>query len=136
MRSAKALAERGVREMKGWLLLGAIAASLVMTVTVLGAQSPASPNAANGRRLFEKDGCYQCHGYAGQGGRDGARLAATAMNAQSFVRYVRGPFGAMPAFTAKVLPDEELADIYAFLKSLPTAAAAKDIPALARVREK
>jgi len=122
--------------MKGRLLLGAMAASLVMTVTTLDAQSPASPNPANGRRLFEKDGCYQCHGYAGQGGRDGARLAATAMSAQSFVRYVRGPFGAMPAFTAKVLPDDELADIYAYLKSLPAAAAAKDIPALSRVRDK
>jgi mono/diheme cytochrome c family protein len=110
------------------------AASLNITGTIAGAQ--ATPNAANGRRLFEKDGCFQCHGFAGQGGRDGARLAATAMNAQSFVRYVRGPFGAMPAFTAKVLPDEELADIYAYLKSLPTAAAAKDIPALSRVRDK
>ena len=128
MRSASLSGERLARG----LLLIAIAAS----VGIADAQSPASPNAANGRRLFEKDGCYQCHGYAGQGGRDGARLAATAMNAQAFVRYVRGPFGAMPAFTAKVLPDEELADIYAYLKSLPTAAAAKDIPALTRVREK
>lgn len=132
MRSASLSGERLTR----WLLLGAVGASLAMTVTILDAQSPPPPNAANGRRLFEKDGCYQCHGYAGQGGRDGARLAATAMNAQSFVRYVRGPFGAMPAFTARVLPDEELADIYAYLKSLPTAAAAKDIPALTRVREK
>jgi len=119
-----------------WLMLGAVAAPLAMTVSIVNAQSEASPNAATGRRLFEKDGCYQCHGYAGQGGRDGARLAATAMNAQSFVRYVRSPFGAMPAFTAKVLPDDELADIYAYLKSLPAAAAAKDIPALSRVREK
>jgi mono/diheme cytochrome c family protein len=118
------------------LLLGAIAASLAMTVTVADAQPATSPDAANGRRLFEKDGCFQCHGYAGQGGRDGARLAATAMNAQSFTRYVRRPLGAMPAFTAKVLRDEELADIYAYLKSLPTAAAAKDIPLLSRVREK
>ena len=43
---------------------------------------------------------------------------------------------ARPAFTAKVLPDEELADIYAYLKSLLTAVAAKDIPALSSVREK
>ena len=130
MRSASLSGERQA----GWLLLVAVIASVLVTNMVAGA--PATPNAANGRRLFEKDGCYQCHGYAGQGGRDGARLAATAMNAQSFVRYVRAPFGAMPAFTAKVLPDEDLADIYAYLKSLPTAAAAKDIPALRRVREK
>ena len=24
-------------------------------------------DAANGKRLFEKNGCYQCHGYWGQG---------------------------------------------------------------------
>jgi mono/diheme cytochrome c family protein len=133
MRIASFSGERLAR----WLLLGVIAVSLSMGFTVADAQTPAAPtNAANGRRLFEKDGCFQCHGYAGQGGRDGARLAATAMNAQSFTRYVRRPFGAMPVFTAKVLPDEELADIYACLKSLPTAAAAKDIPALSRVRDK
>ena len=120
--------------MKARLLFGAIAAAVLIAHAVASAQP--APNAANGRRLFEKDGCFQCHGYAGQGGRDGARLAATAMNAPAFARYVRRPFGAMPAFTAKVLPDEELADIYAYLKSLPNAAAAKDIPALSRVREK
>ena len=116
------------------LLLVSVIASMLMAHAVAGAQATA--NAANGRRLFEKDGCFQCHGYAGQGGRDGARLAATAMTAQAFARYVRRPFGAMPAFTAKVLPDEELADIYAYLESLPAAAAGKDIPALSRVREK
>jgi mono/diheme cytochrome c family protein len=130
MRSARLSGERLTRRR---LLVGVIA-SVLMAHAIAGAQ--ATPNAANGRRLFEKDGCFQCHGYAGQGGRDGARLAATAMNAQAFARYVRRPFGAMPAFTAKVLPDEELADIYAYLKSLPIAAAAKDIPALSRVREK
>ena len=32
---------------------------------------------ANGKRLFDKDGCYQCHGYVGQGGTSGPRLAQT-----------------------------------------------------------
>ena len=80
--------------------------------------------------MFEKDGCYECHGYAGQGGRDGARLAATSMPAPAFVRYVRRPSGAMPAFTQKVLSDQELADIYAYLKSMPAAKPASDIPLL------
>ena len=132
MRSASLSGERQA----GWLLLAAVIASVLVTNMVAGA--PATPNAANGRPGRRSRGIDNSHPSrtAGQGGRDGARLAATAMNAQSFVRYVRGPFGAMPAFTAKVLPDEDLADIYAYLKSLPTAAAAKDIPALSRVREK
>ena len=32
---------------------------------------------ANGKRLFERNGCYECHGYVGQGGAAGARLAQT-----------------------------------------------------------
>ena len=30
---------------------------------------------ANGKKLFLRDGCYECHGYAGQGGAAGARNA-------------------------------------------------------------
>jgi mono/diheme cytochrome c family protein len=89
---------------------------------------------SNGKRLFEKDGCYQCHGYAAQGGRDGPRLAATSLSLQALIRYVRRPFGGMPAFTAKVLSDQELTDIYAYLKSFPPAKPAKDIPLLRQIQ--
>jgi mono/diheme cytochrome c family protein len=104
-------------------------------LSVAFAQAP-SGNAENGKRVFEKDGCYECHGWAGQGGRDGARIAATALSAQAFTRYVRRPFGSMPAFTAKVLSDQELTDIYSYLKSLPAAKPAKDIPLLRQLSEK
>lgn len=93
-------------------------------------------DAANGQRLFEKDSCYFCHGYAGQGGRDGARIAATVLSAQALIRYLRRPFGAMPAFTAKVISDQEVMDIHAYLKSLPAALPAKDIPLLSQLRDK
>jgi hypothetical protein len=39
----------------------------------------------------------------------------------------------MPAYSAKVLPDQELADVYAFLKTLPEGPAAKDIPLLRQI---
>jgi mono/diheme cytochrome c family protein len=122
--------------MKTFFVFVIAAASVIAIRSAAGAQAPAGGNVANGRRLFEKDGCYECHGYAAQGGRDGARLAATSMNAQSFSRYVRRPFGAMPAYTTKVLSDQELADIYTYVKGLPPAKPAKDIPLLNRLREK
>ncbi|HEV3140310.1 MAG TPA: cytochrome c [Vicinamibacterales bacterium] len=113
---------------------------IVAAVVIAGARgfsrAQDTPNAANGKRVFEKDGCYECHGYAGQGGRDGARIAATTMPAPAFVRYVRRPSGAMPAFTQKVLSDQELADIYAYLKSLPAAKSANEIPLLNRARKR
>jgi len=110
---------------------------LVLAVGVLAAaQSATTGDMEKGRQVFVKDGCYECHGYAGQGGRDGARLAQTTMPPASFVRYVRRPSGAMPAFTQKVLSDQELADIYAFLKSLPAAKPAAEIPLLRSTRER
>src|SRR5258708_1086420 len=87
-------------------------------------------NAENGKRLFVRDGCYQCHGYAGQGTIAGARLAPPVLNAQGMTRYIRRPAGAMPAFTDKVLSDQEVSDIYAYLKTIPAPPPVKDIPLL------
>src|SRR5256885_1729843 len=94
------------------------------------AQSNTAGNADSGKRLFMRHNCYYCHGTTGQGGRDGARIAQTALNLQGLMRYVRKPTGGMPAFTEKILTDQELTDIYAYLKSLPAAKAPKDIPLL------
>jgi mono/diheme cytochrome c family protein len=109
-------------------------ASVLVLATALwaGAAVAQTPNGNvdNGKRLFLRDGCWECHGYAGQGGRDGARIANTALNAQALIRYVRKPAGAMPAFTDKVITDQELTDVWAYLKSLPAPKPAKDIPLL------
>jgi mono/diheme cytochrome c family protein len=102
--------------------------------TFAAGQTPPSGNAANGKQLFEKQNCYYCHGTAGQGGRDGARIAATALTVAQFTRYVRRPAGAMPAYTAKLLTDEQLADVYAYLKTLPAAQPPAQIPILDRSR--
>jgi mono/diheme cytochrome c family protein len=94
------------------------------------AQSAATGNVDNGKKLFLREGCWECHGYAGQGGRDGARIGATSLSLQAVIRYVRKPAGAMPAFSEKNLPDADLTDIYAYLKSLPSVKTAKDVPLL------
>ena len=93
-------------------------------------------NATDGKRLYMEKNCYYCHGTAGQGGRDGARLAATPLNADGLIRYVRKPAGAMPAYTEKLITDQELRDVLAYLKSLPVAKAPKDIPLLNQISEK
>ena len=91
-------------------------------------------NAANGKRLFLRDGCWECHGYAGQGGRDGARLAATSLTAEGLIRYVRRPSGSMPAYIDKLVSDQELTDIWAYVKSLPGPKPVKDIPLLNQIK--
>ena len=48
-----------------------------------------SGNAEKGKQIFMKQNCYYCHGTTGQGSRDGARIAQTALNLQGVMRYVR-----------------------------------------------
>lgn len=95
------------------------------------AQAAPSGNAENGKKIYSSYGCYQCHGYAAQGGA-GARLAPRPITFAAFARYVRRPTAQMPPYTAKVVSDQELADIYAFLLTIPPPPAANTIPILAR----
>ena len=92
----------------------------------LAVPAPAVPAAdagvERGRIVYERVGCYECHGYAGQGGAAGPRIAAIGWPYAAFAAYVRHPAREMPPFTAKVLSDADLAAIYAFVRSLPAPA--------------
>ncbi len=101
--------------------LAVAAAALLLPAPAALAQSAAPKgNANNGHRLFEKDGCYECHGYVGQGaGATGPRLAKTKLSFDAFLRQLRKPSSQMPPYEAVVLSDEMAADIYAYLHSLP-----------------
>jgi mono/diheme cytochrome c family protein len=102
---------------------------LLMVASALGAQTTPAGNAQNGKKIFDSYGCYQCHGHAGQGGV-GPRIAPRPIPFAAFEKYVRHPSGEMPPYTVKVVSDHDLADIYAFLESIPQPPAAKDIPLL------
>jgi len=86
----------------------------------------------NGERLFTKYGCYECHGSQGQGSTQtgGSRIGPPQIPVSAVVSYLRHPTGQMPPYTTKTVSDEEIADIYAFLKSLPQPTPSKDIPSL------
>jgi mono/diheme cytochrome c family protein len=93
------------------------------------ATTPAG-NADNGKKLWNTVGCYQCHGFSGQGGAAGARLAPNPISFPSFTKYVRTPTAEMPPYTSKVISEAQLADIYAYLKSIPKPPDVKSIPLL------
>jgi|SRR5579871_6233853 len=96
------------------------------------AQAPApSGNAQKGKQLFQSYGCYQCHGREAQGGTGtGPRLAPKPIAFSAVTKYVRQPTGQMPPYTAKVVSDQDLADIYAFLSAQPQPPSAKSIAIL------
>ena len=121
------------------LLLAALvlAAALALQAQVPPRPATAAPagNADEGKKLFAADGCYQCHGYEAQGSNaTGPRLGPRPMAFAAFSRYVRQPSGQMPAYTEKILSDQELADIFAYLRALPAAKPAREIPLLDQLR--
>ena len=122
-------ARRAARNGSRPALVMLIACACVATA-LAQAPSPAA-NAQNGRKLFAADGCYQCHGYEAQGATPtGPRLGPRPIAFVQFSKYVRQPTGPMPPYTSKVVPDAALADIYAFLQSLPSPPPAASIAAL------
>jgi len=84
----------------------------------------------NGKKRFTAYGCYECHGRQGAGAAIAPRIGPPALSLAGVVRYVRAPTGQMPPYTAKVVSDQDLADIYSFLKSFPAPQPAPSIPLL------
>jgi cytochrome c553 len=89
-------------------------------------------DAKSGETTFTNYGCYECYGRQGQGSSktSGLRLGPVTLSFSAFKGYVRHPAGSMPPYTAKVMSDSELANVYAFLKSRPTPQPASAIPLL------
>ena len=86
-----------------------------------------SGDAANGKKLYLADGCYQCHGTVGQGSRGtGPRLAPKPLPYDAFAKQVREPVNVMPPYTKIVLADKDLADMYAYLMTVPPPPDLKD----------
>ena len=88
-------------------------------------------DAAHGKELYVKYTCYACHSFDGHGGA-GARLVPMKMLLPVFTAYVRAPLQ-MPAYREKVLSDAELADIYAYIKTIPESPSAQSIPLLSQL---
>ena len=103
----------------------------------VSAQVPAEPagDAARGAKLYVDRACWQCHGLAAQGGGiAGPRLAGRVQVWAAFAAYVRRPTEEMIPYTQKVLTDDELADIFAWLRSLPPPPAVESLPVLSSDR--
>jgi ubiquinol-cytochrome c reductase cytochrome c subunit len=108
---------------------------LGLTCVAAKAQAPrakdASGDASKGKRIYHNYGCDECHGGGGQGSiLSGPRIAPDPIPFTGLVTYVRQPRGQMPPYTRKVMSDAELADVYAFLRSLPKPPDPKEIPIL------
>ena len=97
------------------------------------AQAPASSltgNAENGKKLFVTYFCWSCHGSNGRAGGTGPAITPSTRSAEDLIKYVRKPRGPMPPYTSKSISDQELADIAAFMRTVPKDPDPKTIPLL------
>jgi ubiquinol-cytochrome c reductase cytochrome c subunit len=83
-------------------------------------QAASTGDAKHGRALFVSKGCYECHGYVGQGSiMSGPSIAPGPLPLEAIIAYVRAPTGQMPQYSSKILSDADVADIHAYLASIP-----------------
>jgi mono/diheme cytochrome c family protein len=109
--------------------LAALAAGLALAPVAASAEG--SPE--KGKVAFVMHGCFQCHGTVGQGSvitSGGKVLTNTALPLEAFQAFVRTTNRAMPPYSEKILSNDDLADIYAYLESIPKPVDYKTIPLL------
>ena len=113
--------------------MAAALAAGVFAATVAFAEDDAPPsgNAEAGRKLYVATGCAECHGLAAQGSTSsGPRLAPAPLEFEAFLAQMRKPSNEMPPYEAAILSDQQVADIYAYLRGVAKGRDAKDIPLL------
>jgi mono/diheme cytochrome c family protein len=122
--------------------------ALTSLAALVNAQAPAAPAAPTGPQLAAPTGsaqrgkvifettlrCFACHGYDGQTGSP--RLVPMARAEDIFLAYVRKPATqGMPSFAA--VPEQQLRDVYAYIRSIPQAAPAADsIPLIKAITDR
>ena len=108
-----------------FIVLFALAANAVG-----GGALAADGAAEKGKIAYVKHGCWQCHGFAAQGGIAGPKLAPAPMPLVALTAFVRNTRGAMPPYQDAILSNADLADIHAWLSSMPKAPDSRSIPLL------
>jgi mono/diheme cytochrome c family protein len=108
-----------------------IRVTLLAAAFLAGASTPSlAQSVEKGRAAFVKAGCWQCHGFVGQGGAAGPKLAPETKPLAYISAFIRNTNGPMPPYSEQVLSSGDLADIHAYLQSQPKAPDAKTIPLL------
>jgi len=109
--------------------------ALMLCCVAMQAQNAApAGNAENGKKLWAKDNCYSCHGFDGHGGA-GVKIAPKPIAVNAFIAIVRKPPQSnMPTFSAKVISDADLRDMWAYLNTIPANPDPKNIPLLSALQ--
>ena len=125
--------------------------SLVLALAVLSGgaaaqeMGPVTGDAENGALLYYQYSCYACHGFSGYGRQDLNNTGSPLLlNEEIFTAYLRGrqneaplfPSTNMPNYPENSLSDEQVKDIYAYIRSMPhNSPEIGDVPTLQAILE-
>ncbi len=105
----------------------------VSTVALFSQSSTLVGDAEEGEASWVAYYCYACHGWSGNGG-SGPPISSPAFTMEGFIRYVRKP-ARMPPYINRVMSDQQLADVYEYLLTVPPSPDAESIPFLRELLE-
>jgi len=87
----------------------------------------------SGYREYVEMGCWQCHGFQGQGA--GGPAIAPPLPYEAFAVLTRRPVNVMPAYSPNQLDEAQLKLIYNYLENVAPAPDIADIPLLSGSRQ-
>ncbi len=105
--------------------VGALAAAALSLVQPAAGKPPRIADAARGKQLYYKHGCYGCHGFNGETGVRRLVGSPILVQPETFLAYLRlradqqplVPSTRMPSFPQSSLSDTDALDIYAYVRS-------------------
>jgi mono/diheme cytochrome c family protein len=103
-------------------------------------QAPAAPlrpgNVENGKTLYKTYYCWACHGSMGRAGGAAPAITPSTRSDEDLIRYIRKPSGGMPPYTSKSISEQEIADIAAYMRTIPAGTPdPKTIPLLQEINK-
>lgn len=111
-----------------------LALAIVTSMAASAACAQESGDKVNGQKLFMAEGCYACHGTTGHGGNGaGPTLNPPLIPLQAMINQLRHP-NRMPMFTPAEISDAQIADIHAYLASVPQGRPLAQIPLLNSIK--
>jgi len=108
-----------MRKATGTRWTDAITASAALILIALFISSCSTPmgNPEDGKRWYSMNNCYACHGVNGDDGK-GPVVNNLEMSFWRFERIIRNAGSPiMPKYPEEKISDQDVADIYAFLKA-------------------
>jgi len=128
--------------MKG--IIVAAVGLILLAGAISVAQAPAG-SASSGKAVYLAHQCWACHGYNGETGtrllQDDGTFIPRLLTVNGFIAFIRAPrpdqappIGStvsMPSYGVASLPNQQAADLFAYIKTFKlTQPALKDIPLL------